>query len=101
MDRRIIPLLVISLIVSALVLLFLGKVTREDFFLDLAAIPLEVLLVIFFVDRLLERRSTREKRRQPMFIKSHLFRAEMKSLFIRNFNALKYPALTMSKIRYA
>jgi len=36
-----------------------------------------------------------------MFIKSHLFRAEMKSLFIRNFNALKYPALTMSKIRYA
>ena len=34
-----------------------------------------------------------------MLIKSYLFRSEMRNLFIANFNALKYPSLTMAKIR--
>jgi hypothetical protein len=34
-----------------------------------------------------------------MYIKSYLFRTEMRNLFIANFNALKSPPLTMSKIK--
>lgn len=101
MDKKIVPFSMFLLIASSLFFLFLEKVTHEEFFLHLAAIPLEVMLAIFIVERFLERRSARERRRQLMFIKSHLFRAEMRSLFIRNFSALKFPALTMMEIRNA
>lgn len=36
-----------------------------------------------------------------MFIKSYVFRSELLNLFIVNFDALKFPSLTMSKIRNA
>ena len=101
MDKKINMIFTVILVSAALVFLYVEKVTHEEFFLHLAAIPLEVLLAIFIVERLLERRAAREKRRQLMFIKSHLFRAEMRSLFIRNFKALKSPALTMSGIKNA
>ncbi|UJS20395.1 MAG: hypothetical protein L3J18_16105 [Candidatus Brocadia sp.] len=51
--------------------------------------------------KFLERREKREKRRQLLFIKSYLFRSEMLNLFLANFNALKFPALTMTRIKNA
>lgn len=69
--------------------------------MHLAAIPLEILVGIFIVERFLERREKKEKRRMLMFIKSYLFRSEMLNLFIANFNALKFPAITMVKIKNA
>lgn len=101
MGKKVISLAIVTLLVLSLLFLYLEKVTHEEFFLHLAAIPLEVLLAIFIVERLLERRLARERRRQLMFIKSHLFRAEMRSLFIQNFGALKSPAVTLSWIRNA
>ncbi len=101
MDKKIISIFVVSLVATSLLFFYLEKVTHEEFFLHLAAIPLEVLLAIFIVERFLERRSARERRRHLRFIKSHLFRAEMKSLFIMNFRALKRPPLTMLGIRRA
>ncbi len=101
MDKKINTIFAFVLILAALLFLYVEKLTHEEFFLHLAAIPLEVLLAVFIVERLLERRAAREKRRQLMFIKSHLFRAEMRSLFIRNFDALKSPALSMPLIKYA
>lgn len=101
MDKKISFLFTVILVSAAIIFLYVEKLTHEEFFLHLAAIPLEVLLAVFIVERLLERRSAREKRRQLMFIKSHLFRAEMRSLFLKNFNALKSPALTMSGIKKA
>jgi len=100
-DKKIFIISIVFLVASSLFFLYLERVTHEEFYLHLAAIPLEVLLAIFIIERLLERRSAREKRRQLRFIKSHLFRAEMRSLFIRNFGALKSPPLSMSKIRNA
>lgn len=36
-----------------------------------------------------------------MFIKSYLFRSEMLNLFLANFNAVKFPSPTMSRIKNA
>jgi hypothetical protein len=67
----------------------------------LAAIPLEILLGALLVEKYLERKNHLEKKRQLILVKSYIFRAEMRNLFITNFRALKYPAITMSKIRNA
>ncbi|TVM00573.1 MAG: hypothetical protein CV087_13315 [Candidatus Brocadia sp. WS118] len=67
----------------------------------LSAIPLEILVGVFIVGKFLEKSEKTEKRRQLMFIKSYVFRSELLNLFIVNFDALKFPSLTMSKIRNA
>jgi hypothetical protein len=91
----------IVLLSAAVIFLVLEETTHIEFFLHLAAIPLEVLLAVFIIEKILERQTTRAKRRQLMFIKSLLFRSEMRGLFLANFQALKSPALTMSKIHGA
>lgn len=65
----------------------------------LAAIPLEILLAVFIVQRFLDNRENEEKRRQLMLIKSCMFRSDMSNLFIANFDALESPPVTMSKIK--
>jgi hypothetical protein len=60
-----------------------------------------VLVAVFLVEKLLEKHENREKRRQLMYIKSYMFRSEMRHLFLANFQALKSPALTMSRIKNA
>jgi len=65
----------------------------------LAAIPLEVLLALFIVQRFLENTRNQDKRRQLMYIKSYLFRAELRNLFVSNFRALAYPTVTMKQIK--
>ena len=67
--------------------------------LHLAAIPLEIMVAVFIVEKILENRENKEKRTQLMYIKSCMFRSDMRHLFIANFNALKFPSLTMSKIK--
>jgi hypothetical protein len=91
----------VVLVATSLLFLFIEHLTHIEFMLHLAAIPLEVLVGLFIVEKFLERRENREKRRQLMFIKSYLFRSEMMNLFIANFDALKFPAITMSKIKNA
>ena len=86
--------------ISALFLI-VEHLTHVEFFLHLAAIPLEVLVAVFIVDKMLERREIKERRRQLMFIKSHMFRTDMRGLFIANFRGLKKPAVTMSRIKEA
>jgi len=67
--------------------------------LHLAAIPLEVLVVVFIVEKFLDDRENKEKRKQLMYIKSCLFRSEMRHLFFANFSALEYPAVSMQQIK--
>lgn len=98
-DRSLgVPIILLSV---ALFFLVIAQFVHFEFFLHLAAIPLEVLLAVFIIERILERRAVRAKRRQLMFIKSYLFRAEMRNLFLANFDALKAPRLTMSGVRRA
>jgi len=94
---------VFFIILVALALLFLGLelVTHVEFLLHLAAIPLEVLLAVFIVERLLENQEAIRRRRLLMYIKSTMFRSEMRSLFIANFAALKSPRISLDMIRTA
>lgn len=69
--------------------------------LHVGAIPLEVLLGALLIERLLERKEKAEKFNQLMYIKSYLYRTEMRKLYTTNFSSLKFPVITMSKIKHA
>jgi len=86
---------------ASILFLYLEQFTHIEFFLHLAAIPLEVLLAVFIVERMLAHREIKEKRKELMFIKSYLFRSELRSLFISNFTALKYPAIDFTTLKNA
>ena len=91
----------IGLIGMSLVFLFIEQWTHWEFLWHVAAIPLEILVAVFIVEKFLESREIKEKRRQLMYIKSYMFRSEMRNLFIADFAALKSPPLTMRMIRQA
>lgn len=98
--RRNIGLIAAFLSASALFLV-LEHATHFEFFLHAAAIPLEVLVAVFIVERAVERRESQAKRRHLMYIKSHMFRAEMRGVFAAVFAALRAPAVDFPAIRRA
>lgn len=79
--------------------LYLEYLTHIEFLLHVAAIPLEVLLGALIVERFLANKEKDRKRHQFMYIKSYLFRSQMRNLFISNFAALEQPKITMDRIR--
>ena len=81
--------------------LWLEHLTHIEFLLHLAAIPLEILVGAFLVERWLARNEKEGKRRQLMYLKSYLFRSEMRNVFISNFGALARPAISLAWIRDA
>ena len=99
MKTRVNVVIYIILVATSALFLFIQHLTHIEFMLHLAAIPLEVLVVVFIVEKFLENRENKEKRKQLMYIKSCLFRSQMRDLFISNFNTLEFPSLTMSKIK--
>ena len=72
----------LSFVAASGLFLVVEHFTHVEFFLHLAAIPLEVLVAVFIVEKMLERREAQERRRQLMFIKSHMFRTDMRGIFI-------------------
>jgi hypothetical protein len=91
----------IGLIGMAGIFLVLEHYIHWEFLWHLAAIPLDILIAVFIVERFLENRENKEKRQQLLYIKSYMFRSEMRGLFIANFAALKSPDITMSGIKNA
>jgi len=91
----------VALIGAAILFLAVEQWTHWEFLWHIAAIPLEILVAVFIVEKFLENREIKEKRRQLMYIKSYMFRSEMRSLFIADFAALKTPPITMRMIRNA
>jgi hypothetical protein len=91
----------IVLLSSSAFFLVIEFFTHTEFFLHLAAIPIEILLGALLVERYLSRKEREDKLRHLMYIKSYVFRAEMRNLFIANFKALKYPAIDMTKLKEA
>lgn len=89
----------IGLLLISAAFLMIHSQTHNEFMLHLAAIPIEVLVAVFIVERILEDRENREKRTQLRLIKSYMFRSHMRDLFLANFSALASPAVTMSEIR--
>lgn len=99
MNKRQTFIIYLLFVSTSIFFLYLEQVTHIEFFLHLAAIPLEVLLAVFIVERMLAHREIKGKRKELMFIKSYLFRSELRSLFISNFVALKYPAIDFAAIK--
>lgn len=94
-------LIYVALVGASAIFLIIEHLTHIEFMLHVAAIPLEVLVAVFIVEMYLENRQKKERRRQLMHIKSCMFRLEMRNLLIADFLALKYPPLTISKIKRA
>jgi hypothetical protein len=67
----------------------------------LAPIPPIVLVVVFVFGRVAEARAQNSQKKQLVFIKSTLFRLELRDLYIADFLALKSPAITFAKIHAA
>lgn len=91
----------IILAISAGVFLWIHYLTHIEFLLHLAAIPLETLVVVSIVERILDNRANNERRRQLMYIKSCMFRDQMSSLFLTNIAHLEYPPLVLSELKTA
>ena len=91
--------LYISLVSASGIFLFVNQQTHMEFALHLAAIPLEILLGVFVIGKLLERRDRVEKLKKLQHLKSYLFRSKMRNLFLTDFNALRFPPITVSKIK--
>lgn len=89
---------VVLAVVSAL-FLWLHYQTHIEFMLHLSAIPLEAFVVVFVVEKILDNRAINERRKQLMFVKSCMFRDQMRDLFISNIQNVEYPDLTLSKLK--
>jgi hypothetical protein len=94
-------LFIISLLSISLLFLYLEKATHFEFLLHVAAIPLEILAGALLVDRYLAWRERQRRARQLVFIKSCLFRSELRSLYLTNFSALAEPQITLKDIETA
>ncbi len=99
--RTIFLLMILGLPALSGFFLWLEHVTHYEFLLHVAAIPLEILIGAFLVERWLARNERVAKRRQLMYLKSYLFRSEMRNVFISNFSALARPAISLEWIRDA
>lgn len=82
----------------SMLFLFLEHVTHVEFLLHLAAIPLEILLGAFLVERFLAKKEKQAKLQQLMYIKSYLFRSELRNVYLSNFRALQCPDIDMEEI---
>jgi hypothetical protein len=94
-------LVVIGLLLLSALFLYLEHITHYEFFLHIASIPLEVLVGGVLVERYLAWREKRRRKRQLMFVKSCLFRSELRTLYMTNFAALAFPRITMEEIKRA
>lgn len=68
---------------------------------DISPIPAIVLIVVFLFGIFTERREQRSTRQQLMFLKSCMFRLEMRDLYIASFLALRTPSLTFAAMKKA
>ena len=90
---------IIAIATSAAFLLIYYFAGHIEFMLHLAAIPLEVLVVIFIIEKLLDVKEKSERKKQLTYIKGCIFRSDMRNLFAANFAALKLPAVSTLQIK--
>lgn len=100
----------VTLIAAWIILLFIKQFAHQHLSANpvlvsaidtMAGIPLFILVIAFLVRAYMDNREKKARRQQLMFIKSCMFRLEMKNLFVANFLALKSPPLTLTKIKSA
>jgi len=91
---------VICLVLQHFAHLYLKPGNLATFAIDsLAPIPVIVLVVVFIMGLLMETREQRYRKQQLMFIKSYMFRLDLRDLYISDFLALSSPALSFMGIK--
>ncbi|MDR4504852.1 MAG: hypothetical protein MRK01_08710 [Candidatus Scalindua sp.] len=89
------------LISASVFFLFAHWLTHNEFTLHLAAIPIEILFGALLIEKILERKKKAEQSRRLMYFRCYLFRSRLRNIFLANLNALKFPVLSISRIKNA
>lgn len=89
------------LALATALILYVYRWTQYEFLLELSALPVEILVTVFILDRFLRRREARARRQRLRHIKGYLFRSDLRRLFVANVNACARPDVSMSFIRSA
>jgi hypothetical protein len=90
-----------GLVSLSAVFLWIEHLTHVQFLAHVAAIPLEILVGAIVVERWLASRERETRRRQFMYMKSYIFRSELRNVFISNFAGLVQPQISLEWIRTA
>ncbi|MCP5061086.1 MAG: hypothetical protein GY936_01300 [Ignavibacteriae bacterium] len=69
--------------------------------MHLAAIPIEIMFGALLIERILERKRKAEQSKRLMHFRCYLFRSRLRNIFLANLNALKFPIISISKIKNA
>lgn len=88
----------IGLITASAIFLVIYEIYHIEFMLHLAAIPFEILVAVFIVDKLLRKRVNSEKRRRTIAVAITLFGSEMGRFDDACFHAIRSPLITLSTI---
>ncbi len=89
------------LIFISVFFLFVHWLTHNEFTLHLAAIPIEILFGALLIEKILERKRKAEQSKRLMHFRCYLFRSRLRNIFLANLNALKFPIISISKIKNA
>jgi hypothetical protein len=92
---------VVPLLAIFAVLLYLAEVTHSELLSNLTTMPVEMIVGAILIEEYIARNEQQRRIRQLMFIKSFIFRTDLRDLYIANFAALEEPAITMAMIRRA
>ena len=90
-----------GLVALSALFLWIEHLTHVTFLAHMAAIPLEILVGAIVVERWLAGRERETRRRQFMYMKSYIFRSELRNVFISNFAGLVHPRISLEWIRTA
>ena len=87
------------LIFISVFFLFIHGLTHNEFTLHLAAIPIEILFGALLIEKILEKKRKAEQSKRLMHFRCYLFRSRLRNIFLANLNALKFPIISISKIK--
>ncbi|GAX59826.1 hypothetical protein SCALIN_C04_0314 [Candidatus Scalindua japonica] len=93
--------LYVCLISVSAFFLFIHWLTHNEFMLHLAAIPIEIMFGALLIEKILEKKRKTEQSKRLMHFRCYLFRSRLRNIFIANLNTLKFPIISISKIKSA
>jgi hypothetical protein len=93
--------LYVCLLSTSVFFLSIHWLTHNEFMLHLAAIPIEILFGALLIEKILEKKRKAEQSKRLMHFRCYLFRSRLRNIFLANLNALKFPIISISKIKNA
>jgi len=91
--------LYVCLVFVSVFFLFVHWLTHNEFTLHLAAIPIEILFGALLIEKILEKKRRAEQSKRLMHFRCYLFRSRLRNIFLANLNALKFPVISITKIK--